>query len=166
MDVKPKVTLWVAEPLSSHSEPLNAVTRGQSKVVLKVARDPKDAPSSKKPITSKSLNYDLVNQLRRTPAQISIFELLELSPLHKDILEKALRSANIPTDIDAERFQAMVNHISSPHYLTFSEEDDRALSHPHNLTLHVKVQIFRTRVRLVLIDNGAGLNIISFNVIQ
>ena len=86
--------------------------------------------------------------------------------MHKDILEKSLRSTNVPTDIDAERFQAMVNHISSPHYLTFSEEDDQALSHPHNLALHIEVQIFHTRVRWVLIDNGVGLNIISFNVIQ
>ena len=60
----------------------------------------------------------------------------------------------------------MVNHISSPHYLTFSEEDDWAISHPHNLSLHVEVQIFRTHIRRVVIDNGAGLNIISFNVIQ
>ena len=59
----------------------------------------------------------------------------------------------------------MVNHISSPHPLTFSEEDDKAHSHPHNLALHIEVQIFRTRVRRVLIDNGAGLNIISFHVI-
>ena len=80
------------------------------------------------------------------PAQISIFELLELSPLHKDLLEKALHSTNIPIDIDAEQFQDMVNHISSPHHLTFSKEDDRAPSHPHNLSLHVEVQIFRTHV--------------------
>ena len=92
--------------------------------------------------------------------------MLELSPLHKDILKKALCFPNIPIDIDVEKFQAMVNHISSPHYLTFSEEDDRALNHPHNLALHVKVQIFRTLVHRVLIDNGVGLNIISFNVIQ
>ena len=156
----------MAESSSSQSEPLNAVTRGQSKVVLKFSRDHKNAPSSKQLITSKSPNYDLVNQLRRTPAQISIFELLELSPLHKDILEKALRSTNVPTDIDAERFQAMVNHISSPHYLTFSEEDDRALSHPHNLTLHIKVQIFHARICRILIDDGVGLNTISFNVIK
>lgn len=98
--------------------------------------------------------------------QISIFELLELSPLHKDILEKALRSTNVPIDIDVEWFQAMVNHISSPHYLTFSKEDDQSLSHPHNLSLHLEVQIFRTCVHWVLIDNDVRLNIISFNVIQ
>lgn len=49
---------------------------------------------------------------------------------------------NIPTNIDAERFQAMVNHISSPNYLTFSEEDENSLSHPYNLSLHIKVQFF------------------------
>ena len=86
--------------------------------------------------------------------------------MHKDIFMKALCFAIIPLDIDVEWFQDMVNHISSSHYLTFSEEDDRALSHPHNLALHVKVQIFHTHVHWVLIDNGVGLNIISFNVIQ
>ena len=60
----------------------------------------------------------------------------------------------------------MVNHICSPHYLTFFEEDDQALSHPHNLALHVEVQIFHTCICWVLIDNGAGLNIILFNVIN
>ena len=120
----------MADTFSSQSEPLNAITRGKSKVVLKVSQDPKNASSSKQSTTSKISNYDLVSQLQRTPAQISIFELLELSPLHKDILEKALHSASVPMDIDTELFQAMVNHISSPHHLTFSEEDDRAPSHP------------------------------------
>ena len=60
----------------------------------------------------------------------------------------------------------MVNHISSPHHLTFSKEDDQAPSHPHNLALHIEVQIFRTHFQQVLIDNGAGLSIISFHVIQ
>lgn len=111
-------------------------------------------------------SYDLVHQLQRTPTQISIFELLELSPLHKEILEKALRTTNVPTNIDPDQFQAMGNHISSPHYLSFSAEDDTSLSHPHNLALHIEVLVYHTRVRRVLIDNGAGLNIVSFHVVQ
>ena len=156
----------MADSFSPQSEPLNAVTRGQSNVVLKVAQDPKNASSSKQLTSSKISNYDLVSQLQRTPTKISIFELLELSPLHKDILEKALHSASVPMDIDMEQFQAMVNLISSSHHLAFFEEDDRAPSHRHNLTLHIEVQIFHTHVRRVLIDNGARLNIISFHVIQ
>lgn len=60
----------------------------------------------------------------------------------------------------------MVNHISTPHYLSFSKEDDKTLSHPHNLTLHIEVQIDCTRVRRVLIDNGVGLNICSLNNVK
>ena len=101
-DTRPKVVLQVVESSSSQSEPLNAITRGQSKVVLKVSYDPKNASSSKQPITSKISNYDLVSQLQCTATQISIFELLELSSLHKDILEKDLHSSNVPTNIDAK----------------------------------------------------------------
>ena len=60
----------------------------------------------------------------------------------------------------------MVNHISTPHYLSFSEKDDKSLSHPHNLALHIEVQIYHTRVHRVLIDNGARLDIVSFHVVQ
>ena len=53
----------------------------------------------------------------------------------------------------------MVGHLTSPHYLSFSEEDDHSLSHPHNNPLHIEVMIGQKPVRYVLIDNGAGLNI-------
>ena len=60
----------------------------------------------------------------------------------------------------------MVNHISSPHYLTFFEEDKKSLSHLHNLTLFIDIQIFWTQVYWVLIDNGTMLKIVSFYVVQ
>ena len=113
----------MVKPSSSHGETLNVVTRGKYKVVLKVSNSPKNASSSKQVATPSLSSYYLVNQLQRTTTRISIFEL-ELSPLHKEILKKSLRIANVHTRIDVEWFQAMVNHISSPHYLTFFEEDE------------------------------------------
>ena len=79
-----------------------------------------------------------------TPVQISKFKFLELSPLHKEILEKALRTTYVPTYIDVEWFQATANNISSPYYLTFLKEDEKYLSHPHNIALHIEVQIYHT----------------------
>ena len=111
-----------------------------------MASDPTKASYSKQVVQPAISSYNLVSHLQWTPTQISIFELLELSPLHKEILEKALRATNFPTYIDAKRFQAMVNHISSPHYLKFSKEDDNSISHPPNLTLHIEFQIFCTQV--------------------
>lgn len=152
---------------SYYGERLNVVTQGQSKVVLKVTNYPKQVNTKQAGSSSSAMStYDLVNQLQHTLTQISIIELLELSPLHKEILEKALRVASVPIDIDANEFQAMVNHISTPHYPKNLEEDDKARSHPHNHVLHIEVKSHRTWVRRVLIDNGAGLNIVSFNVVQ
>ena len=60
----------------------------------------------------------------------------------------------------------MVNYIASPHYLSFLEEDDKSLSHPHNLSLHIEVMIHRTCVRRVLIDGDVGLNICSLSLLN
>ena len=57
----------------------------------------------------------------------------------------------------------MANPIAIHHYLTFSEQADKSLSHPNNLSLHIKVMIHKTHVRHVLIDGGVGLNICSLS---
>ena len=84
---------------------------------------------------------------------------------HKKLLEDALRLANIPNNLDVDQFHNMVNHIASPHYLSFWEEDDKSLSHLHNLALHIEVMIHKTHVRHVLIDGGTGLNICSLRLL-
>ena len=111
-------------------------------------------------------SYSILNQLQRTNTQISIFELLKISPAHRQILDKALTEANIPQDIDLEWFQSMVGHLISPYYMSFSEEDDNWLSHPHNQPLHIEVMIHKKHVYWVLIDNGAGLNIVSTTLLR
>lgn len=55
----------------------------------------------------------------------------------------------------------MVGHLTSPHYLSFSEEDDNSLSHPHNQLLHIEVMIHQKYTCCMLIDNWSGLNIFS-----
>ena len=45
--------------------------------------------------------------------------------------------------------------------MSFFVENDNLLSHTHNQPLHIEVMIHQKCVRRVLIDNGAGLNIIS-----
>ena len=47
-----------------------------------------------------------------------------------------------------------------------SEEDDTSLSHPHNQPLHIEVMIHQKRIRWVLIDNRAGLNIVSVALLR
>lgn len=68
------------------------VTRRAQKYVLK--------GSTSKATTLPKTQYSLVDQLQKTLAQISILELLKISPTHKDILEQALTDTTIPNNLD------------------------------------------------------------------
>lgn len=120
------------------SQNANAMTYAQKKVTLQgassstLAQTTSNLPSSSNRQTdttmakSKQLaslfspGYSIVKQLKRTNAQISIFELLKISSTHKEILDKALLTTNVPKDLDIDRFQSMVGYLTFPHYLTFS----------------------------------------------
>ena len=73
--------------------------------------------------------------------------------------------SNVPDELDLDRFQTMVGHLMSLQYISFSKEDDNSLSHPYNQTLHIEVLIQNRRVKRVLIDGGASLNICSYSLI-
>ena len=99
---------------SPSCETLNVMTKGQAKVVLHTAQDLKSTVPPKLVGSLAMSSYDLVHQLQKTLAQISIFELLELSPLHKEILEKALHVVSVPQNIDPNK----VLGNGQPHFCT------------------------------------------------
>jgi len=106
-----------------------------------------------------------MDQLHKTPAHISMLELLRLSPSHKSILDKALAEASIPMNITEEQFQTMVGHITSPHSLSFTEKDDMSITQPHNTSLHIEAFIHKHKIKRVLINGGVGLNICTLKLI-
>lgn len=92
--------------------------------------------------------------------------MLKLSPKYKDILEKALIETTIPNDLDIDRFQAMVAHMTVPHNIYFSEHDDVSLNHLYNTPLHIEVLFYKHRVKRVLINGGVGLTICTLKLIS
>ncbi|GLJ06735.1 hypothetical protein SUGI_0046600 [Cryptomeria japonica] len=156
---RPKIIL---KGIGSSSEPTSEcnVTTRQGKFTLKSAPNKNTTSSSTKP------EYDLVEQLGKTPTLISILELLRISPAHKAILDKVLRDTPVPTDLNVDQFQAMVGYLSVPHSLTFTEADDASVSQPHNAPLHIEAFIHKHQIKQVLIDGGAGLNICTLSTIK
>ena len=64
-----------------------------------------DGPSRKGTKSMKNIvaaSYSILDQLQRTNTQIMIFELLKISPAHRQILDKALTKENVPQDLDLE----------------------------------------------------------------
>jgi len=110
--------------------------------------------------------YNLLDHLDKTPAQISILELLHTSPLHKEVLDKALMETQVPTNLNFDQFQAMVGHIASPHHLTFSEKDLPTSDNLHNDALHIEVRIHKHIIKRVLIDGGSSLNLCTLKLLK
>lgn len=76
-------------------------------------------PSNPPSITS---NYNMVDQLKQTPTQILLFELLHISPVHKAVLYKALQDSVFARDIDEntpwlETWQLQRSHSLNTMYL-------------------------------------------------
>jgi hypothetical protein len=137
-------------------------TRGGKVTIVGPSPSSSKAPPKQKPNPE---GYSVLEQLNKIPTQISILELLRISPVHKEILKKALSASTIPKDIDASQFQAMVGHIAMPHSLKFSDADLPS-QRSHNCALHLEVWIQSTKVKRVLVDGGASLNICSLKVLK
>ncbi|GLJ59482.1 hypothetical protein SUGI_1510350 [Cryptomeria japonica] len=133
--LRPKIVL---KGIGSSSEPTSEchVTTRRGKFTLQGAPAKNTASSSTKP------EYDLVEQLGKTPTFISILELLRISPAHKAILDKILRDTSVPIDLSVDQFQAMVGYLSVPHSLTFTEADDAFVSKVVNATNKITIKAY------------------------
>ncbi|KAL2985443.1 hypothetical protein AAZX31_12G153300 [Glycine max] len=104
-------------------------------------------------------DFKVVEQLNKTPARISLLELLINFEPHRALLMKVLNEAHVAHDISVEGFEGIVNHITSNNYIAFAEEEIPIEGRGHNKALHVSVRCMDHVVAKVLIDNGSSLNV-------
>lgn len=110
--------------------------------------------------TAPSVSYDIVDQLKKVPAKISIMELLQSSATHNKALLDVLSQAYVPMNMEEEKFKDMVGAILIPHSITFSHEEIAPESSNHLEALHITVRHGDYVIPKVLIDNGSTINVI------
>jgi len=71
----------------------------------------------------------------------------------------------VPTNLAQEKFQTMVRNLTSSNSISFTEQDDLSVSQPHNTPLHIVAFIHKHRIKRVLIDGGASLNICTLKLV-
>ncbi|XP_070017204.1 uncharacterized protein [Nicotiana sylvestris] len=103
--------------------------------------------------------YSFVEQLNKTPAQISILTLLQSSEAHKNALIKVLSEAYVPSNITRGKIANMVGQVLESHKITFHEDELPPEGLGHNKVLHITVQYEDHFVTRILVDGGANLNI-------
>ena len=103
--------------------------------------------------------FKVIEQFNKTPARVSLLELLMSSEPHRALLVKVLNEAHVAQDISVEGFEGIVSNITTNNYLTFAEGEIPVEGRGHNRALHVFVKCIDHIVAKVLVDNGSSLNV-------
>ncbi|XP_070014755.1 uncharacterized protein [Nicotiana sylvestris] len=103
--------------------------------------------------------YSVIDQLNKTPTQISILALLQNSEARKNALLKVLSEAYMPNNITGREMANMVGHVLESHKITFHEDELPPERLGHNKALHITVQCEDYFITRILIDGGSSLNI-------
>ncbi|XP_027100965.2 uncharacterized protein [Coffea arabica] len=110
--------------------------------------------------------YNVVEKLSKSPAQISMLDLLFSSDMHRDALIEVLTKAQIPRDISVDNFSHVVGNVLFTKQITFSDEELPAEGIGHNKALYIVVRCNGKMLPKVLIDNGSALNICPWSTLE
>ena len=110
--------------------------------------------------------FKVIEQLNKTPARVSLLELLMNSEPHRALLVKILNEAHVAQDISVEGFGGIVNNIIANNYLTFADKEIPIEGRGHNRALYVSVKCLDHVVAKVLIDNGSSLNVMPKSMLD
>ena len=108
----------------------------------------------------KKSDYDVVEQLGKTPSKISMLELLLCFEVHAKALVKFLKTAHVPQETSADQFQDCVASLTADNGLGFSDANLTPRGRKHNEALYVSMECRGTTLAHVLVDTGSSLNVL------
>lgn len=111
-------------------------------------------------------DYLLEEQLKKTPAQISIMSLLMSSEAHRSALARVLNGVSIPEGTTGETLAAAIGRMVEANNISFHDDELPLEGAGHNKALHITVRCDNKFVSRVLIDGGSGCNICPLTTLK
>ncbi|XP_077239680.1 uncharacterized protein LOC143880570 [Tasmannia lanceolata] len=102
---------------------------------------------------------NLLKQLKKTQANVSIWGLLMSSSKHMKVVLKELNAAQVPTEITLDELVSLVAVTKASKVISFTDDDLPPEGSDHARSLKITVICNKKRVPEVLVDNGSALNI-------
>ncbi|XP_070004885.1 uncharacterized protein [Nicotiana sylvestris] len=99
-------------------------------------------------------DYSIVEQLRKTRAQISLLSLLIHSDEHRRALMKILNEAHVPNKISVNHLEKIANKIFEVNRITFSNDELLVEGTEHNKALYLTVKCEDSVVTKVICVRG------------
>ncbi|KAH0641444.1 hypothetical protein KY285_032280 [Solanum tuberosum] len=111
-------------------------------------------------------NYFIVEQLKKTPAQISLLSLLLHSEEHRRVLNKILNEAHVSKETTVNQLKRMAKRIFKSNTITFTDDELPTEGAGHNRALLLTVKCEGYYVKRVMIDGGSGVDICPLSTLQ
>nr|XP_025884578.1 uncharacterized protein LOC112940521 [Solanum lycopersicum] len=178
----PKAVPWNYEPTvvtykGKEIDEIGGITRsGRCYVPVELRKTKNDQIQMKSPVTEgeaeefltkmKLSDYSVVEQLRKTPSQISLLSLLIHSDEHRKAVMKILNEAHVPRKVTVSQLEKIAGRIFEVNRITFSDDELPKEGTGHNQGLHITVKCELSYVTQVLIDGGSGANICPLSTLQ
>ncbi|XP_075088234.1 uncharacterized protein LOC142170265 [Nicotiana tabacum] len=131
---------------------------------------------SKKPVSAKEeetffqkmkmADYEVMDQLRKFPEQVSLLALLMNSTEHPKVLIKILNEAYVPVETSVEQLERMAERFFAINQISFSKNDLPPEGAMHNKALHLTVKCERYYMKRVMLDGGSGVGICPLSTLQ
>ena len=99
-------------------------------------------------------------------ADISIRDLIHTSSEHREAFLRVFQAAHVSPTIEPTALESMVGMIAVPQAIYFSSNELPPVGINHNQPLFIMVQYKNFRILLMLVDNGAGLNVCPLPIVS
>ncbi|KAA3458938.1 RNA-directed DNA polymerase (Reverse transcriptase), Ribonuclease H-like protein [Gossypium australe] len=106
----------------------------------------------------KHSEYNIMEQLNKQPARISMLSLLLNSEPHRNGLLKVLNQAYVESNVSIEKLDRWVNNLNADNFISFSDDEIPPNGRGSVKALHIMTNCKGYIVKNVLIDNGSALN--------
>ncbi|XP_070018031.1 uncharacterized protein [Nicotiana sylvestris] len=114
----------------------------------------------------KTVDYDVIDQLRKSPSQVSLLSLLISSSEHQKVLIKTLNEAYVPVETTVEQLERMAERFFKVNRISFSQNDFPTEGATHNKALHLTIKCEGYYVKRVMLDDGSGVDICHLSTLQ
>ncbi|XP_059281345.1 uncharacterized protein LOC132035043 [Lycium ferocissimum] len=104
--------------------------------------------------------YSVVEQLKKTPAQISLLSLLMSSEAHRSALAKVLNEAYVPLETSSEKLSAMVGEILEAHKVSFHNDELPRRGVVGEIDLALEIGPVEFMVEFQVMDISASYNLL------
>ncbi|XP_042511729.1 uncharacterized protein LOC122086859 [Macadamia integrifolia] len=108
----------------------------------------------------------VLRQLQKTQANISIWGLLMASPTHREAMLKSLASIQVPIGTNPAQLAILVGAAYTMNSLMFADADLPLEGSNHTRALHITIDCRGCRIPQVLVNNGSALNVFPFRTFK